>query len=181
MKTYILCYRRAFAKLEQNPCIFMLGSHTAPRVPIFSFLTLHPLTGRLVHHNFISALLSDLYDIQARGGCACAGPYAEVSLLVSFENKKDVRNYAFITIIFYSDIRCCLQNKVCTIIYDCPLDKASCTAVNICIKIESLTMCVRACVCVFVCSNISFNDKRNVISNFKRLFIYMFQCMYMQK
>lgn len=71
-------FRRAFAVWEENPCIFVLGSHTADRVPIFSFLTIHQETGRLIHHNFISTLLSDLYGIQARGGCACAGPYAEV-------------------------------------------------------------------------------------------------------
>lgn len=84
MTLFLLFYRRAFAKWEQNPCIFILGSHTAPRVPIFSFLTLHPLTGKLIHHNFISTLLSDLFGIQARGGCACAGPYAEVSWYTNF-------------------------------------------------------------------------------------------------
>ena len=30
---------------------------------------------RLLHHNFVVALLSDLFGIQARGGCFCAGPY----------------------------------------------------------------------------------------------------------
>ena len=30
--------------------------------------------GRL-HHNFVVALLNDLFGIQARGGCSCAGPY----------------------------------------------------------------------------------------------------------
>lgn len=63
---------------ERNPTIYIMGNHNAHRVPIFSFLTKHEESGRLVHHNFISTLLSDLYGIQARGGCACAGPYAEV-------------------------------------------------------------------------------------------------------
>lgn len=31
----------------------------------------------MLHHNFVSVLLNDLYGIQARGGCACAGPYAQ--------------------------------------------------------------------------------------------------------
>ena len=31
--------------------------------------------GRYVHHNFIVALLNDLFGIQSRGGCSCAGPY----------------------------------------------------------------------------------------------------------
>ena len=35
---------------------------------------------RYLHHNFLAILLNDLFGIQARGGCACAGPYAEVCL-----------------------------------------------------------------------------------------------------
>lgn len=37
---------------------------------------LHPNTGRplLLHYHFVAALLNDLYGIQARSGCACAGP-----------------------------------------------------------------------------------------------------------
>ncbi|WAR01700.1 CSD-like protein [Mya arenaria] len=68
---------RAFTAWESNPSIYVMGSHTADRVCIFSFLTISQETGRLVHHNFISTLLSDVFGIQARGGCACAGPYAE--------------------------------------------------------------------------------------------------------
>jgi hypothetical protein len=33
-------------------------------------------TGRYLHHNFVVALLNDLFGIQSRGGCSCAGPYA---------------------------------------------------------------------------------------------------------
>jgi hypothetical protein len=44
-------------------------------LPIFSFLVRR---GRYyLHFNFVSALLNDLFGIQARGGCACAGPYAQ--------------------------------------------------------------------------------------------------------
>ncbi len=31
--------------------------------------------GGLLHHNFVVAVLNDLFGIQARGGCSCAGPY----------------------------------------------------------------------------------------------------------
>ena len=31
--------------------------------------------GRLLHANFVVAVLSDLFGIQARSGCFCAGPY----------------------------------------------------------------------------------------------------------
>ena len=37
----------------------------------------HPETRLYLHHNFVSAVLNDLFGIQARGGCACAGPYAQ--------------------------------------------------------------------------------------------------------
>jgi selenocysteine lyase/cysteine desulfurase len=33
--------------------------------------------GRYLHHNFVAALLNDMFGVQARGGCACAGPYAQ--------------------------------------------------------------------------------------------------------
>jgi hypothetical protein len=31
--------------------------------------------GLYLHHNFVVALLHDLFGIQSRGGCSCAGPY----------------------------------------------------------------------------------------------------------
>lgn len=56
----------------------ILGCGSVHRLPIFSFIVTHPTVSKLVHHNFISTLLNDLYGIQTRGGCACAGPYGEV-------------------------------------------------------------------------------------------------------
>lgn len=38
------------------------------------------LKGFFLHHNFVVALLNDLFGIQCRGGCMCAGPYAQVLL-----------------------------------------------------------------------------------------------------
>ena len=61
-----------------NPKITILGNEKARRLPIFSLLIHHPDSGKILHHNFVSVLLNDLYGIQARGGCACAGPYAQV-------------------------------------------------------------------------------------------------------
>src|SRR5690606_3741072 len=31
--------------------------------------------GRYLHHNAVVAILNDLFGIQSRGGCSCAGPY----------------------------------------------------------------------------------------------------------
>lgn len=71
-----LC-RKAFQAFSKNPNLIILGDDMARRLPIFSLLVNHEDSGRIVHHNFISVLLNDLYGIQARGGCACAGPYAQ--------------------------------------------------------------------------------------------------------
>ena len=48
------------------------------RLPIVSFNVHFDAPGgdkRFVHAHFIAALLNDLYGIQARSGCSCAGPY----------------------------------------------------------------------------------------------------------
>ncbi|XP_068761466.1 probable cysteine desulfurase isoform X1 [Montipora capricornis] len=71
-----LC-RKAFHALGDNPKLIILGDDRARRLPIFSLVIYHEDSGKIVHHNFISVLLNDLYGIQARGGCACAGPYAQ--------------------------------------------------------------------------------------------------------
>lgn len=60
------------------------------QLPIFSFLvrwapapnSRNQLNGpapggRFLHFNFVCALLNDLFGVQARGGCQCAGPYSQ--------------------------------------------------------------------------------------------------------
>ncbi|MBK8166742.1 MAG: aminotransferase class V-fold PLP-dependent enzyme [bacterium] len=64
---------RAIAAWSGNPRIAVLGNLTAQRLSIVSFVIRHD--DRLLHHNFVVALLNDLFGIQARGGCSCAGPY----------------------------------------------------------------------------------------------------------
>ncbi len=66
--------RAAIATWSTNAELRVLGNREAWRLSITSFTVSH--RGRLVHHNFIVALLNDLFGIQARGGCSCAGPYA---------------------------------------------------------------------------------------------------------
>lgn len=66
----------AYKALQDNPRIKVLGSASAPRLAIMSFVVETPVSGIYLHHNFVSSLLNDLFGIQARGGCACAGPYA---------------------------------------------------------------------------------------------------------
>jgi hypothetical protein len=52
----------------------ILGNPAATRLSIVSFVIRAP-GGNYLHHNFVVALLNDLFGIQTRGGCSCAGPY----------------------------------------------------------------------------------------------------------
>jgi selenocysteine lyase/cysteine desulfurase len=64
---------RAIASWSANPNIELLGNTEAERLSIVSFVVRH---GRsYLHHNFVVAVLNDLFGIQSRGGCSCAGPY----------------------------------------------------------------------------------------------------------
>ncbi|MGW0432988.1 aminotransferase class V-fold PLP-dependent enzyme [Micromonospora sp. NPDC003197] len=66
--------RTAISAWSDNPAIEILGNPHTDRLPIVSFVVRRP-DGRHLHHNFVVALLDDLFGIQARGGCSCAGPY----------------------------------------------------------------------------------------------------------
>ncbi len=64
---------RAITAWAGNPNIHVLGNTDGQRLSIVSFVI---RSGeRILHHNFVVALLNDLFGIQARGGCSCAGPY----------------------------------------------------------------------------------------------------------
>ena len=65
-------WRRALHRWAGNPHIEVLGNRRARRLSIVSLRLRHG--ERYLHHNFVVALLNDLFGIQARGGCSCAGP-----------------------------------------------------------------------------------------------------------
>jgi selenocysteine lyase/cysteine desulfurase len=75
--------RRAIARWRAHPNITVLGNPDAERLSIVSFVIRHG--GRHLHHNFVVALLNDLFGIQARGGCSCAGPYGHRLLGIDLE------------------------------------------------------------------------------------------------
>ncbi|HEV2755741.1 MAG TPA: aminotransferase class V-fold PLP-dependent enzyme [Actinomycetota bacterium] len=78
---------RAIASWASNPNIHILGSHDARRLSIVSFTVRHG--ERYLHHNFVVALLNDLFGIQARGGCSCAGPYGHRLLGIDIETSHE--------------------------------------------------------------------------------------------
>ena len=75
--------RRAIHSWSENPNIRILGNPEADRLSIVSFVVRAP--GGVLHHNFVVALLNDLFGIQARGGCSCAGPYGHRLLGIDLE------------------------------------------------------------------------------------------------
>lgn len=77
---------RALAIWKDNPAIEILGNPEAESVlPIFSFRVRDQANGGYIHQQLITRMLSDAYGVQARGGCACAGPYAH--RLLGFEQE----------------------------------------------------------------------------------------------
>jgi selenocysteine lyase/cysteine desulfurase len=80
--------RRAVDAWRAEPSIEILGNLDAERLSIVSFVVRAP-SGRYLHHNFIVALLNDLFGIQARGGCSCAGPYGHQLLGIDIERSHE--------------------------------------------------------------------------------------------
>ncbi|MGH2814255.1 MAG: aminotransferase class V-fold PLP-dependent enzyme, partial [Actinomycetota bacterium] len=79
--------RRAVASWGANPNIELLGNLAAERLSIVSFVVRDGSS--YLHHNFVVALLNDLFGIQSRGGCSCAGPYGHRLLGIDIERSHE--------------------------------------------------------------------------------------------
>ena len=80
--------KRAIGAWLQEPAIQILGNLEAERLSIVSFVVRAP-GGRYLHHNFVVALLNDLFGIQSRGGCSCAGPYGHRLLGIDLDRSRE--------------------------------------------------------------------------------------------
>jgi selenocysteine lyase/cysteine desulfurase len=80
--------RRAVEAWRAEPGIELLGNLDADRLSIVSFILRSP-SGRYLHHNYVVALLNDLFGIQSRGGCSCAGPYGHRLLGIDLERSHE--------------------------------------------------------------------------------------------
>jgi len=85
--------RRAIASWRANPALELLGDLDDDRLPIVSFVV-RGRAGRRLHHNFVVALLSDLFGIQTRGGCSCAGPYGHRLLGIDLDRAHELAGQA---------------------------------------------------------------------------------------
>lgn len=74
----------AFDGLDSLPGIHILANNVRDRLAVISFYT----DG--IHYNLLVRLLNDLYGIQVRGGCACAGTYGHLLLEVTHEKSDEI-------------------------------------------------------------------------------------------
>ncbi|MBO9195086.1 aminotransferase class V-fold PLP-dependent enzyme [Rhizobium sp. 16-449-1b] len=81
---------RAFSAWEQVERLEILGLPGPERLPIFSF-RVKDGKGGYVHQQLITRMLSDRFGIQARGGCACAGPYVHRLLSIDDQQSQAIR------------------------------------------------------------------------------------------
>jgi selenocysteine lyase/cysteine desulfurase len=79
--------RRAIERWRRRPDLEILGNVDLDRLSIVSFVVRHQ--GRYLHHNYVVALLNDLFGIQSRGGCSCAGPYGHRLLGIDLEKSHE--------------------------------------------------------------------------------------------
>ncbi|VAX07926.1 Cysteine desulfurase [hydrothermal vent metagenome] len=80
--------RQAIHRWSKNPAIQILGDLDAPRTSILSFLILWQ--GKPLHFGFIDAVISDLFGVQVRGGCSCAGPYGHELLNIDMDHSRAI-------------------------------------------------------------------------------------------
>ncbi len=80
--------RRAVSAWHEHPAIEVLGNLDAERLSIVSFVIRRP-GGRYLHHNLVVSILNDLFGIQSRGGCSCAGPYGHRLLGIDLERSHE--------------------------------------------------------------------------------------------
>ncbi len=77
----------ALKKLPKVKGLKILAENISDRLGVISFY----IEG--IHHNLITRLLNDLYGIQVRGGCSCAGTYGHFLLNVDYDQSHEITNH----------------------------------------------------------------------------------------
>ena len=82
---------RALTSFGENENIEVLGNpDPCCRVGIISF-NVRDAGGKYLHHKFLTVLLNDLFGIQSRAGCSCAGPYGHRLLDIDEDTSEKYR------------------------------------------------------------------------------------------
>jgi selenocysteine lyase/cysteine desulfurase len=85
--------QRTFDRWQSNPRIEILGNPDPDRrISIISF-NLKDHRDKYLHPKFVTTLLNDLFGIQSRAGCSCAGPYGHRLLDIDFEKSEQYRKW----------------------------------------------------------------------------------------
>jgi len=80
---------RALERLSKLPNLEILGPPDPEnRISIVSFMIKHG--DKKLHPKFVTKLLNDLFGIQSRAGCMCAGPYGHLLLQISEETSQQL-------------------------------------------------------------------------------------------
>ncbi len=79
------------ARMKHIPNLEMVGRvDPEEKIPIISFNIHHK--DRILHPKFVTKLLNDLFGIQSRAGCSCAGPYGHLLLGIDDEQSNKYRD-----------------------------------------------------------------------------------------
>ena len=82
---------RAYERVGKNPKIEIIGTASPEnRIGILSFLVRD--RSSYLHPRFVARLLNDLFGIQSRGGCSCAGPYGHRVLAIGEDRSARYRS-----------------------------------------------------------------------------------------
>jgi selenocysteine lyase/cysteine desulfurase len=77
----------AFGELPKVKGLKILADNVRDRLGVISFY----IEG--IHHNLLTRLLNDLYGIQVRGGCSCAGTYGHYLLNVDYDQSHSITDH----------------------------------------------------------------------------------------
>lgn len=95
-------YQRFMAEFEGDDRIVFYGPTDLQRkIPIIPFNIVHK--DKILHPKFVTRLFNDLFGIQTRAGCSCAGPYGHY--LMKIENQQSDYYRCMITNIGYVGIK----------------------------------------------------------------------------
>ena len=85
--------KKVFDRWQARTRIEILGNPDPERrIGIISF-NLRDGKGRYLHPKFVTTLLNDLFGIQSRAGCSCAGPYGHRLLNIGPERSEQYRKW----------------------------------------------------------------------------------------
>lgn len=82
--------QRAATIFSAQPNLEILGNARVPRLSIMSLRFKHG--AKDLHYGFVVALLNDLFGIQVRGGCSCAGPYGHNLLDMDMDYSREIES-----------------------------------------------------------------------------------------